>query len=36
MVKFVMEKPVRLLRPRIGCEWVGFRWIGIVQKYLSL
>ena len=22
MVKLVMEKPVRLLRPRIGCEWV--------------
>ena len=21
MVKLVMEKPVRLLRPRTGCEW---------------
>ena len=32
MVKSVMEKPVRLLRPRIGCQWVGFGWIRIVQK----
>ncbi len=32
MVKFVMEKPARLLRPRTGCEWIYFGWIGIVHE----